>query len=113
MSITRGAGHRRLEERRNAQALAKEILKHPKLKGKLYGKLYDRHTVEVEIITAEEEKEPKEVIHLKPVKKRLTVEEKLALSKKLAGSAKVFSYKGVEDAIKIGNREYDQEEEEQ
>lgn len=101
------------EEYKNAQALAKQILKHPRLKDKLYGKHYARTALEIEVVTAvEEDQSPKEVIQLKPVKKRLTVEEKLALSRKLQGSAKIFSAEGVEDAIRIANRDYDQEEEE-
>lgn len=101
------------EERRNATNLAQQILNHPGLKGKLYGKFYNRNALEIEVLhTLEEELQPKEVIQLKPVKKRLTPEEKLALSKNLAGSAKLFSYQGVKDTIKIANREYDQEEEE-
>jgi hypothetical protein len=104
---------RSTEEYRNANALARQILNHPRLKSKLYRKFNNRpYSIEVEVITVENNNTPKEVIQLKPVKKkRLTVEEKLALSKKLAGSAKLFSYQGIEDAIKIANREYDQEEE--
>ncbi|MCG3084444.1 hypothetical protein MX569_11465 [Anoxybacillus kestanbolensis] len=48
---------------------------------------------------------------LKPERKRLTKEEKLALAEKLAGSADCFSVKGVEESIRIANREYDREDE--
>ncbi|WP_377917994.1 hypothetical protein [Bacillus songklensis] len=48
---------------------------------------------------------------MEPEKKRLWKEEKLALSRRLAGSAKLFSPESVEEAIRIANREYDQEEE--
>lgn len=99
------------DKRRNATNLASQILNHPRLKGKLYGKFYNRYTFEIDVLPTEEELQPKEVIKLKPAKKRLTPEEKLALSNNLAGSAKMFSYQGVEDAIKIANRDYDQEEE--
>ncbi|PEJ56349.1 hypothetical protein CN692_18390 [Bacillus sp. AFS002410] len=46
---------------------------------------------------------------IKPEKKRLTKEEKLALSKKLAGSVDRFSLEGVEETIRIANREYDED----
>lgn len=68
--------------------------------------------VEAHVLTQEDLNKPEGVIEVKKDKKRLTVEEKLALSKKLANSSDLYSYKGVEDAIKIANREYDQEEEE-
>lgn len=55
--------------------------------------------------------EEEEEVVLKPEKKRLSKEEKLALSRRLAGSAKLFSPEGVEEVIRIANREYDQEEE--
>jgi hypothetical protein len=58
-------------------------------------------------VLVEEENE----IVIKPEKKRLSKEEKLALSKKLAGSADRFSLEGVEETIRIANRDYDREEE--
>ncbi|MDF2791912.1 MAG: hypothetical protein K0S80_5014 [Neobacillus sp.] len=109
MSV-RGPGLRRKEEHKNAQALARQILNHPKLKGKLYGKKYKGHAVEIEVVTTEEELQPKEVIVVKPVKKKLSVEEKLRLLDELAGSAKRFSPEGVEETIRIANRDYDQED---
>lgn len=48
---------------------------------------------------------------LKPERKRLTKEEKLVLAEKLAGSADYFSVKGVEESIRIANREYDRKDE--
>jgi hypothetical protein len=63
--------------------------------------------IEPAISVLEEEDE----VVIRPEKKRLTKEEKLALSKKLAGSADHFSIEGVEETIRIANREYDQEEE--
>jgi hypothetical protein len=75
-----------------------------------------RQNVEVEIIrepvnplvTVIEEED--EVI-LKPEKKHLSVEEKLKLLDKLAGSADRFSPEGVLETIRIANREFDQEDE--
>lgn len=101
----RGTENRRSEEHKNAQALARQILKHPKLKGKLYGKLYGKSTVEIEVITAREEQTPKEVIRLKPIENPLSKAEKRALHKKLSGSAKHFSYKGLKESDRIANRE--------
>lgn len=49
--------------------------------------------------------EEEDEIVLKPVKKRLTKEEKLALSKELAGSAKHFSSEGLKESDRIANRE--------
>ncbi|MCA1322439.1 hypothetical protein LC085_21420 [Bacillus tianshenii] len=57
--------------------------------------------VESLISVMEEEDE----IVMKPVKKRLTKEEKLALSKELAGSAKHFSLEGLQESDRIANRE--------
>lgn len=37
--------------------------------------------------------------------KKLTKEEKLAISNKLAGSAKLFSYEGLKESDRIANRE--------
>ncbi|TYR73143.1 hypothetical protein FZC79_19760 [Rossellomorea vietnamensis] len=54
-------------------------------------------------VFVEEENE----IVIKPEKKRLLKKEKLALSKKLAGSADRFSLEGVKETICIANREYD------
>lgn len=96
---------RRREEYKNAQALAKQILNHPRLKGKLYGKHYAKTALEIEVISAVEDQPPKEVIKMKPVKKRLTKEEKRALHKRLAGSAKHFSLEGLKESDRIANRE--------
>jgi hypothetical protein len=103
------------------KALNKKLRRNPRYINQHKGKVlvdydYGRNQVEIQVVPSDtaiatlEEHPSKEVDPVK--KKRLTVEEKLALSKKLAGSAKLFSTKGVEDAIKIANREYDQEEEE-
>lgn len=54
------------------------------------------------LISVEEDKDE---ISMKPLKKRLTKEEKLALSKELAGSAKHFSLEGLRESDRIANRE--------
>lgn len=46
------------------------------------------------------------------MKRKLTTEEKLKIAKELAGSAKNMSAEGIEELIKIANREYDEEDEE-
>ncbi|WP_041638491.1 hypothetical protein [Anoxybacillus flavithermus] len=51
------------------------------------------------------EEQMKEVIQVRPEKKKLTKEEKKALHKRLAGSAKLFSKEGVAESLKIANRE--------
>ena len=124
---TKGAAHtnKRLENHLRMQLLRKKLMSNPKWRnqkgiviakyngGQLAVSVIDStDTFEAHILTKEDFNHPGEVIEVKPDKKRLTVEEKLALSKKLAGSSKLFSNKGVEDAIKIANRDYDREEEE-
>ncbi|MGG3939375.1 hypothetical protein [Anoxybacillus kestanbolensis] len=56
------------------------------------------YRIEVPILT---EGQVKEVIQ----KKKLTKEEKKALHKRLAGSAKLFSKEGAVESLKIANRE--------
>ncbi|EMT45803.1 hypothetical protein [Anoxybacillus flavithermus] len=51
------------------------------------------------------EEQMKEVIQVRPEKKKLTKEEKKALHKRLAGSTKLFSKEGVLESLRIANRE--------
>lgn len=98
------------EEYKNAQALARQILNHPKLRGKLYGRYLERNNVEIDVVTTLEEESAKEVVKLTPVKKTLTKAEKRELHKKLAGSAKHFSLEGLKESDRIANREEWEEE---
>lgn len=87
-------------------AETQNIIKDHILRKKLYGK---NPRFDVQVATREEY--PKGVIKVTPGKKRLTKEEKLALSRKLAGSADRFSAEGIKETIRIANREYEQEDE--
>ncbi|PLR81986.1 hypothetical protein CVD25_05750 [Bacillus canaveralius] len=52
------------EQHRNAHALARQIINHPRLKGKLYGKHFARTAVEIEVVTVKDQT-PKEVLYTK------------------------------------------------
>ncbi|MGG3998188.1 hypothetical protein [Anoxybacillus kestanbolensis] len=60
------------------------------------------YRIEVPVLT---EGQMKEVIQVRPEKKKLTKEEKKALHKRLAGSGKLFSKEGAVESLKIANRE--------
>lgn len=64
----------------------------------------NRHHYRIEVPVLTEE-QMKEVIQVRPEKKKLTKEEKKALYKRLAGSAKLFSKEGVLESLRIANRE--------
>jgi len=95
----------RKPERILAYDVAREIIKqHPEIRAELWrARTRGRSQFEIQIVAEEETN--KEVIVVKPTKKKLTKEEKLALHKKLAGSAKLFSKAGVEESLRIANRE--------
>ncbi|MFZ3590037.1 hypothetical protein ACOI1C_12335 [Bacillus sp. DJP31] len=87
-----------------ADDITKELLKDSRIRRKLYrGRTYG---IEIRVLTEEERHHrKKEVIEVKPVKRKLSKEEKKALHKKLAGSARLFSKEGVEESLRIANRD--------
>jgi hypothetical protein len=92
----------RTPERRLAYDITNEILRNNILREHIW-KARGRTKFDIQIVAEEETN--KGVIIVKPTKKKLTKEEKLALSKQLAGSARLFSKEGVEESLRIANRE--------
>lgn len=99
--------------------LAEQIAQHPDFRKAILPHYYASHRkilpnikkYEFDFRFLVEEKDEEEVfiVEAKPanptVKKRLTKEEKIALHKKLAGSARRFSAEGIEESLRIANRE--------
>jgi hypothetical protein len=103
---------KRRRDNRLALELGRSILsKNPILRRQLRRKHVDAVQVEVRIgdehkLISSEVTTPKERISVEPrVKGKLTKEEKKALHKQVAGSAKLFSKEGVKESLRIANRE--------
>ncbi len=102
----------RRRDNRLALELGRSILsKNPVLKKKLRRQEVDASQVEIRIgdehqLIPAEVTPSKERISVEPrVKGKLTKEEKKALHKQVAGSAKLFSKEGVKESLRIANRE--------
>lgn len=106
---------KRLDDHLRAIQLSKKLMRSPRFRNQEKGILvvdYTREDVEIEvmrpedfIIRTEEFAQPREVNDVNTQKKKLTKEEKKALHKELAGSAKSHPKEGIEELIRIANRE--------
>jgi hypothetical protein len=89
------------KENRDVYHIPKALAKRPILRRRVHQNHY-HYRIGLPVLT---EEQMKEVIQVRPAKKKLTKEEKKALHKRLAGSAKLFSKEGVVESLKIANRE--------
>lgn len=106
---------KRLDDHIRAVQITKKLMRNPRFRNQHKGTLivdYSREDVEIEVIRqgdlhtrTEEFAQPKEGIDVNTQKKKLTKEEKKALHKKLAGSAQYHTKEGIEELLRIANRE--------
>jgi hypothetical protein len=103
---------KRRRDNRLALELGRSILsRNPALSKQLRRQQVEPSQVEIRIgdrhkLIPAEVTPPKERINVEPrVKTKLTKEEKKALHKQVAGSAKLFTKEGVKESLRIANRE--------
>ncbi|MGG3468528.1 hypothetical protein ABES02_13730 [Neobacillus pocheonensis] len=109
----KGAAQNRVEEYIRMKAVQKHLRKNPKWINQKKGVLvveYNGDKVDVQVLTEEEINKQEGADEMKPIKKALSIEEKLKILEELVGLSDRFSPEGVEETIRIANREYDQED---